>query len=268
MKNERIINLNSTENLRELGGYQTTDGRTIKWHKLLRSGSLGMLNATDLAFLKSYGVRYDIDLRSGQERTDVPDALADDHIEYVFNPVFDEDRTDNSQDPEEFRQMLEENPTYGHDHMVAVYKRMVQNDGCHQAYHRFFQTLLNNGQEDGAILFHCTAGKDRTGMAAVFLLYALGVDLDTIKQDYILTNQVVKPLVDQKMDEARNRDFSETAINSLRALYTVNMDFLDAALTTINDQYGNLDHFLTDEIGMDSAKREQLRALYLEPQPN
>ncbi|USS86114.1 tyrosine-protein phosphatase [Fructilactobacillus cliffordii] len=266
MKNERIIKLNSTENLRELGGYQTTDGRTIKWHKLLRSGSLGTLTAADLNFLKAYGVRYDIDLRSGQERSAVPDAFLDhqnDQIEYIFNPVFDEDRTDNSQDPEEFRQMLEDNPNYGHDHMVSVYKRMVQNDGCHQAYHRFFQALLQNNQTDSGVLFHCTAGKDRTGMAAVFLLYALGVDLDTIKQDYILTNQVVKPLVDQKMEKARKNGFSETAIRSLRALYTVNMDFLDAALDTINEQYGGLDSFLTNELGMGPAERKQLQTLYL-----
>ncbi|USS84454.1 tyrosine-protein phosphatase [Fructilactobacillus myrtifloralis] len=265
MKNERIIKLDSTENLRELGGYQTTDGRTIKWHKLLRSGSLGLLTPTDQAFLEAYGVRYDVDFRSGQERTTAPDAVTAGQIEYLFDPVFDEDRTDNSQDPAEFRQMLEDNPNYAHDHMVDVYQRMVLNDGCHQAYRRFFKILLQNDQPEQTLLFHCTAGKDRTGMAAVFLLAALGVDLETIKQDYILTNQVVKDVVDQKMAAVRAEGFSEAAIRNLRELYTVDMDFLDAALATINEHYGSLDQYLSDVLGVGTAERERLQALYLEP---
>lgn len=264
LENKRVISLDSTDNFRELGGYKTADGHTIKWHKLLRSGSLGNLNQKDLNFLENYGVRYDVDLRSDPEVTDAPDQIQVGDIDYIFDPIFNEDRTDNSQDPDDFRKILETNKTYGYDHMTDVYRQMVTHEYCRNAFHNLFMILLENKKDGQSVLFHCTAGKDRTGMSALLILSALGVDLETIKEDYILTNKVVKHIIDAKVEDVKHQDFSPHAIESLKTLYSVNMDFLNAAIAEINHRYNNMDNFLHEGIGLTDQNITDLKAIYLE----
>ncbi|ANZ57445.1 protein tyrosine phosphatase [Fructilactobacillus lindneri] len=264
MENKRVISLDSTDNFRELGGYKTADGHTIKWHKLLRSGSLGNLNQKDLNFLENYGVRYDVDLRSDPEVADAPDQIQVGAIDYIFDPIFNEDRTDNSQDPDDFRKILETNKTYGYDHMIDVYRQMVTHEYCRNAFHNLFMILLENKKDGQSVLFHCTAGKDRTGMSALLILSALGVDLETIKEDYILTNKVVKHIIDAKVEDVKHQDFSPHAIESLKTLYSVNMDFLNAAIAEINHRYNNMDNFLHEGIGLTDQNITDLKAIYLE----
>ncbi|KRM90198.1 tyrosine-protein phosphatase [Fructilactobacillus florum] len=264
MENKRVLPLDSVDNPRELGGYETRDGHRVKWQKLIRTGSLGRLTATDLNYLEAYGVRADVDLRSKPEVNAAGDQLANSNIVYHFTPVFNEDRTDNSQDPRDFRKLLENDPHYGHDHMVNTYVQMISKKEPRQAFYRLFQTLLNNDQAEDAILFHCTAGKDRTGMAAVFILAALGVDEETIKHDYLLTNEVVRDIIEQKVADVKQAGFSDQAAENLRALYCVDIDYLNAALAEIKQRYGSMDNFLHQGIGLSTADLTKLRQLYLE----
>ncbi|WP_429971505.1 tyrosine-protein phosphatase [Fructilactobacillus sp. Tb1] len=264
MENKRVIKLDSAENVRELGGYQTMDGHHVKWHKLLRSGSLGFINEKDLKFLENYGVRYDVDLRSGQEVKDIKDLVDGSKLHYIFDPVFNEDRTDNSQDPKEFRKIVEENPKYGLDHMEDVYRQMITQAPCRNAFHELFMILLENKDNDQSVLFHCTAGKDRTGMSAVFILAALGVDMETIRKDYIMTNEVVKDIIEKKVQEVRTAGFSDHAAENLRVLYSVNMKFLDAALEEIDKNYGTMQNFLHDGLDLTEANIDELKQLYLD----
>ena len=168
MTNQRLLNMNGGYNFRDLGGYKTTDGKTVKWHRILRTGKLAELDSSDLSQLDAYNVRYDVDFRSKAEIKSEPDRLPT-GATYTSLPVFAEDMTDSTQSPEERKAMLSGDANTGKNQMLEAYKMMVISNEAQQSYREFFDMLLDNGDENKSLLFHCTAGKDRTGMGAVFL---------------------------------------------------------------------------------------------------
>lgn len=180
----RILDLEAGINFRELGGYQTTSGQSVKYHKVLRSAGLGDLTNNDIKYLKDYGVKTDIDFRSQDEIDKKPDRVPG-GAKYVSLPVFVEDQTEASKIGDRVVPEIDFDPHDGYNHMLDVYRNMVEEDQARGAYRKFFDELLGNEKDHDVVLFHCTAGKDRTGMGAVFFLYSLGVPLPTIKQDYL-----------------------------------------------------------------------------------
>lgn len=143
---QRILPLEKGHNFRELGGYQTTDGRTLKWHKLLRSANLAHLTDADLNYLDQYGLRYDIDLRSEDEKAKAPDRLPA-NATYEFLPVFAVDETANSASQDELYQLFSKDPLSGHTRMQKVYDNLINQPHSKQAYRRFFELLLANDQD-------------------------------------------------------------------------------------------------------------------------
>ncbi|MBA1395289.1 tyrosine-protein phosphatase, partial [Lactobacillus sp. XV13L] len=131
--------------------------------------------------LSDYGVRYDIDFRSADEQYKVPDRLTK-KAEYIFDPVFGVDLTQSSKFDEQEKEAasaqkiegMDEIPNNGYENMCNTYGELIQLESAKKAYRIFFDKLLANDQDQQALLFHCTAGKDRTGMGAVFFLTALG----------------------------------------------------------------------------------------------
>ena len=115
----------------------------------------------------------------------------------------------------------------------------------------FFTLLQRN---DDPLVFHCTAGKDRTGWAAALLLTALGVDEEQIMEDYLLTNQLFKRPVSI---------FGNMSEEVLDALWRVQPSYLMASVDTVRNRYDSLDSYLTQELGVDRAARERLAELYL-----
>lgn len=260
----RLLDINSGHNFRDLGGYQTVDGRTIKWRQLLRTGSLAELNDADLTTLASIPVTQDIDLRGQAEVRQMPDRVPQ-TATYYHLPVFDEDETDASHSNEEIAQRMQEEGN-GYRRMLKVYSRMVTIPSAKRAFQQLFTHLLTN--QSGATLFHCTAGKDRTGMAAFLILSALGVPRETILDDYLLTNSVTKDFREdwlaQMKKELPQTPATEILINNRRALASVNADYLNTAITAIENQYGDVQHYLTDYLELSDDQLHQLRDRYLE----
>ncbi|MDO1605752.1 tyrosine-protein phosphatase [Lactobacillus sp. YT155] len=262
--NERILDpyLDAGRNFRELGGYQTEDGKTIKYHKILRSANLAELTEKDQEFLKNYGLHKDIDFRSKQEVENEPDKVPD-GVEYIFNPVLKEDQTQASKSTSEVEKEFGFTFDDGYKHMLKVYENMILDDESRSAYRIFFNHLLDNTEDNQVALFHCTAGKDRTGMGAVYFLWALGIDQETIKKDYLLTNKVMKSFVEEKVSILESKDTSEDVISSVRALMSVNEDYLDAARKTIIKENGNMENYLKEAIDLSSQEIKDLRKIYL-----
>lgn len=210
----RQLPINGGYNYRDLGGYQTIDGHTVKWRRLLRSGSLRHLTSQDLQYLSDLKVAKDIDLRSPRETKKEPDQVPD-VAEYIANPIFSTDETRASQPISSFSDELNADPTRGRQHMRTVYHEMVAEPGPQQAYREFFQQLLS-APADRPVLFHCTAGKDRTGIGAYLLLNALEVQPDVIIKDYLLTNELVKDVQQDIKQKLTAAHFSSNYIqNSL-----------------------------------------------------
>ncbi|MGN1279048.1 MAG: tyrosine-protein phosphatase [Limosilactobacillus sp.] len=260
----RLLNITNGYNFRDLGGYQTTDGRTIKWRQLLRTGSLATLSDDDLATLDRIPVTQDIDLRGQAEVQQMPDRVPQ-RATYYHLPVFAEDETDASHSDEEIAKRMQEVGN-GYRHMLTVYSRMVTIPSAKQAFQQLFDRLLAN--QGGATIFHCTAGKDRTGMAAFLILSALGVPRETIQDDYLLTNQVTQDFREGWLAQMRKKlpktPATDTLIANRRALASVNADYLNTAIKTIEGQYGDVQHYLTDYLGLSNDQLHQLRDRYLE----
>ncbi|WP_125582734.1 tyrosine-protein phosphatase [Levilactobacillus cerevisiae] len=264
MTNNRKLNVTGGWNFRELGGYKTVDGHTVKWHKLLRTDGLARLTPEDQQLLTDYGVAADVDFRSKDEQKMAPDKVPA-GVKYHFLPVFPaDDETDASATQEQLEARFNGDNESGYRHMLDVYQKMVTLPTAQEAYHNFFGTLLGNEVDQQSVLFHCTAGKDRTGMGAFLALSALNVDPQTIQQDYLLTNPNVMPLVDRQSDKARQDGHTENFVANIRALSTVNADYLAAAMKVINTQYGGTQDYLHDVLGLSHSDLTTLKRLYLD----
>lgn len=261
---ERLLNIQSGHNFRDLGGYQTVDGHRIKWRRLLRTGSLATLNITDRQKLAKIPVSLDLDLRAPAEVRQAPDLLPT-GAHYYHLPVFAEDETDASHSDEEIAQQMQK-PGNGYRHMLVVYRRMATIPSAKQAYQQMFNLLAHN--QTGAAIFHCTAGKDRTGMAAFLILSALGVPRETIFKDYLLTNTVTASFREQWLQDLRNQlpqtPATDILIKNRRELASVNHDYLAAAIDIIEHRFGGIQRYLTDYLEISPEELTQLRQLYLE----
>lgn len=263
LEKQRVLPIKSGINFRELGGYRTTDGKQVKFRKVIRSAKLSELNHKDLAYLQDYGLIIDVDFRSDDEIEQEPDKLPD-GTEYQHLPVFAVDQTENSKSPQELADELRFDTGAGHRRMVHVYQNMITQDSAQLAYRRFFGALLRNERADQALLFHCTAGKDRTGMGAFFLLSALGVDQQTIEGDYLLTNQTYKPETEALIAQASDDHSTPEMLDNLRALFSVHPDFIHAAEHEIQNLAGDTVHYLKDYIGLSDGDFKDLRRIYLD----
>ena len=259
----QLIGVTSGRNFRELGGYETLSGKKIKMHKLLRTGNLADLSPFDKQFLTDYGVKYDVDFRSKEEVDNQPDRVPD-GVEYIYDPVFSEDLTNSSKSLNDLNKQAANDADFGFDHMHYAYEDMIESESAQNAYRKLFEVLLKNDSENESVIFHCTAGKDRTGFGAMLILSALGVPFSTIKKDYLLTNITTKDFVDSMVEHARQNGRNENVLQSIRDIQSVRPEYLDHAIKVLNDKYGSINNYLRDVMKLSSADIMKLREIYLE----
>lgn len=238
-------------------------GKKIKMHKLLRTGNLADLSPFDKQFLTDYGVKYDVDFRSKQEVDNQPDRVPD-GVEYIYDPVFSEDLTNSSKSLNDLNKQAHDDADFGFNHMHYAYEDMIESESAQNAYRKFFDVLLKNTVDGESVIFHCTAGKDRTGFGALLALSALGVPFSTIKKDYLLTNITTKDFVDSMIEHARQNGRNENVLQSIRDIQSVRAEYLDHAVKVLNDEYGSINDYLRDVMKLSSADIMELRDVYLE----
>jgi protein-tyrosine phosphatase len=250
----RVIPLEGQSNFRDLGGYETTDGRYVKWGMIFRSGELSHLTAADYDRIRVLHVRTVYDLRDQNERAGQPTHWDAGAVQVLVsaksNTVSSTMATlsDPNVDAARARAALAE--FYGR--MPRLYA---------SEYRAIFQELLAG---DAPLLLHCTAGKDRSGLASALILSALGVPRTTIAQDYELTDQLLKAPSPAPQTEFMRR-FQRLAPDVQHAMMSADPEYLEAAYAAIESQYGSLDHYFAKALDVGPAQIKQLRALYLEP---
>lgn len=231
------LHLDALPNARDLGGYVTADGRTVRSGVALRSGSLHDLSDAEAAALEDMGLRTVIDLRTGYERAFEPDRLPAGAYEDWANVVGD--------DPANLPQLAD---------MPRLYRGFVTDPSARAA---FRHAVLDIAYGHGASLFHCTAGKDRTGWLAAILLSAIGVDRDTVYADYMASNEFIgngmagaaAPLLDAAGSTFVNR---------------VERGWLDASFAAADELYGGIDGYLRVGLGLTDADVAALNNRLLE----
>ncbi len=241
----RSLPLQGATNFRDLGGYTGYQGRPVRWRKLFRSDHLGALTPEDLALLQPLGLSRVYDFRGKEERSWQPSRLPGAPVQSL------------AIEPTVVQRLAAHVaggtvPT-GADTVAMMnhtYRAFVQHNAP-----QFTQLFTQILQADAPLVFHCTAGKDRTGLAAALLLHALGVDGEVVMQDYLLTNQLYKV-------PALYASPLPTEVS--RVLWGVQPEFLQAAFEAMDADFGGLDGYLEKGLGLDAAQREKLRAMYLE----
>ncbi len=255
------IPIKTLPNLRDLGGYATADGSTVKRGILYRSVGLGRLDDEDLTRLEELRIETIFDLRTAAEREASPDreigareialdVLAGDEGSAAANI------TAIVTDPGKVDEML--GGGRGADLLQNAYRQLIQLPSARDSYSRFFTELA--GEADLPALFHCTTGKDRTGWAAASTLLFLGVSEEDVYHDYLLTNKQLLPALEPMLDE-----FKQAGGNPelLRPVLGVDRAYLTTAIELMKTEYGTIDAYMSEGLQLDDALLAELRSRLL-----
>lgn len=249
---ERVVPLQGGQNFRDLGGYRATDGRTVKWGLLYRSGAMNALTPADFTTLEKRGVRTVCDLRDTRERTKAPVAWPE-----AMKPAVFADDYDMSGDLRAFADPQLDGAK-ARAIMTGFYADLPFRFAG--AYRRMFAELAAGR---APLAFNCSAGKDRTGVAAALLLTVLGVPRSTVMQDYLLSNRYFDPARAAKQDPNAAAWAQRLPADVVKALMGVDPAYLDAAFTAIAHQPGGIAAYERKQLGLDAAMVRRLRAMYL-----
>ncbi|MFE9427864.1 tyrosine-protein phosphatase [Kitasatospora sp. NPDC006697] len=239
---DRDLHLASAPNFRDAGGYRTGDGHWVRMGSVYRSGDLSKLSAADLAELQRLGIDQVHDLRTPAERQAAPDRLPAGATEYSENVL-------GAADTGAFNVTT---PAAAVQAMVDGERTMVAAPSAKAAYHAVL-TGLADRDGDGVALYHCTAGKDRTGWASATLLTALGVPRDTVMADYLASNTYRAQL-----NAATLAQLPPAYQAVYKPLLDVRPEYLNAGFDEVAKDFGSFDGYLKDGLGLD---RQDLREL-------
>ena len=245
----RVLPLEGGHNFRDLGGFRTSDGRTVKWGLLYRSGQMHDLTPSDYAYLQKLGIRTVCDFRDTRERTTERTLWPAGHSPKVLSDDYALDMSSLS--------LPGDLATWTHEQVVgamtATYPKLL--DQFRGQYRRMFAELLAG---DAPLAFHCTASKDRTGVAAALLLTALGVPRATIVDDYLLSNRHMAP-----MPAHPTGFWAKLSPEAARTFAGVDRHYIDAVFAVTGRHPGGTMGYLKDELGLGAPELAKLRALYL-----
>ena len=264
MSFERKIPLEGVENARDLGGLPTKDGRQVRPHMLLRTANLFEATDHDWKLLQdTYHLKTILDFRSEHEVDNKPfqerEGLQRHWINVMPDMAGASPVVHVNDSPEailRFLQSLEHFDTY--DMYVAILSSIKGQMG----YTAFFNYLLeNDGQH--AVLWHCNAGKDRTGIAAMFILSVLGVDEDILMQDYLDTNLYRKDKLDKVIAELSRLTDDQRILDRALGMYGVQKELLQNCMNYCKQQSGSVIRYTKEYLGLTDKKIEMLKHLYL-----
>ncbi len=260
------LRLERIENARDLGGMPVEDGRRIRSGRLIRSGNPhGATDADcELLLLKRH-LTCIFDLRTGFEVEASPDPVLNlPDVTYIHASALHEDFERKgpvaslARDVSILRDYFHDAQNFMHE----LYVKCVMEDQGIRTYRGFFQVLLD--ANSGSVLWHCTQGKDRTGIAAFLIEYALGVSEHDRWQDYLATNLYMSGWAESMEKRLRTAHQLDDFDFDLESYVYANPQNLHAALDAINEGFGSLPRYLGEALGVGRTECEQLRAMYLE----
>lgn len=280
MENKELgkrIALEGTINTRSLEGYMAKDGRRIKKNRIFRSDALTKITESDKEYFKSIPLRVDIDLRGTDEIERNPDIRID-GCEYFHCPIEGslqttlpkvyphpdfhiEDKDINGTVDYIFR--LDPNGDATHS-FENNYRNFISLPHAQEHYSLLLRKIKDN--KEGAVLFHCMDGKDRCGTGVMLFLSVLGIDRETIIEDYLKTNEYTKQKADSRekyLREVCHMD-NETVINSVKLLAGVRENFIRAAFDEIDSKYNGFDSYVRNQLHFTDEMIKEIQDNYLE----
>lgn len=269
---EQTLNMTTISNARELGGYKTKDGKTVREGVLLRTAALTEAAQEELDILVDrYNLAAIIDMRASYELESDPDPVVDGVLQYNFR-IMDEQLmagraaaiadllTDPNTDPiKRMKAVLEAGVVSD-----QMYVEFLQGETGKAGFRDFFRVLLEM-PEGSAVLWHCTNGKDRTGVAAMLLLGVLNVDEETIMADFLLTNAFYEAELSATRAQLEAYIQDQQMLDELLVINKgVYAPYLQNALDYIQENYGDIPSYVKAELGLTDAEIAKLQSMYTE----
>ena len=252
---DRALHLASIANLRDIGGYRTSDGHWVKMGLLYRSDQLDRVSDADLKAMERLGLRLVADLRTESERTREPDRLPRGSQPLILDVAGD---SAGSLGGDMRKAMAAIAAGKGAELLTEANRDFVSLGSAKRAY----ATLL--GQMNGApILYHCTAGKDRTGWASAVILTLLGVPRETVMADYLASNSYLRAK-NERAKQMLAKSGSPIEPSHLEPVLTVRASYLDAAFDEVAKRYGSFDAYVRQGLGLGDAEIDALKSAYLQ----
>lgn len=257
--------LTGVRNFRDVGGLPTTDGRRVRHGVLFRSGHLAHADADDTAFLAGLGLHAVFDFRNGDDiRLEGPDVTLPGAVN-VNMPL--SDPANNAGFWHTVRDgdlaALEEVLGGGRaaERMAGSYRKLIrERTGEHR---RMLELLTEPVDPAVPALLHCAAGKDRAGTSMAIILLALGVERSAIEADYLESNAQHRRYRIRRGDGSTGSAIDPAVMKLLSPLFEARVEYLDAAFEAIDEEWGSVDRYLEEGLGLTKERRERLREALL-----
>ncbi len=248
----RVKSFEKLSNFRDFGGYPTRDGARVTFGKLYRSADFSEVSPADRAALDALGVKFVVDLRRASEWAQYPSLWPGEGVRIIRQDLA-------GAEPE-----IHSVRTYDADAVRAAMQAAYARYPFERRFISLFRDLLHGlaDEEGGPVIVHCAAGKDRTGVACALVLHALGVDRDTIVEDYLLSNETID--VADRLARVRARLAAqvqgELPDDALLPMIKVEETYLEAALSRMEREAGSIDAYIGAVLGVSDEARARLRA--------
>lgn len=256
IEDARLLDIHGTRNFRDLGGYQTADGRTVKAGMLFRSDNLAHLDDAGLEDISALNVKVVTDFRSDKERQQEPDQLPE-GVEYNVLPINDK--------PVDIRKLSRKiiMGRIKEDEVMNLldHRRFITNAAHRQSWGDWVESLADDAATPQ--IYHCTSGKDRAGYGTAIVLLTLGMNKDVVMEDFLFSNAVLKGYNDATIAKIEERVGKRESLETIRMIMGVKRETLETTFATMEADYGSIDGFIRDGLGIDAATRQALQDKFL-----
>ncbi|MBR1478290.1 MAG: tyrosine-protein phosphatase [Lachnospiraceae bacterium] len=263
----KLLKFDKLNNIRDIGGMKTSDGKVIASGKLIRCGNLSELSEADEEkLIKLVGTI--IDFRTDGEREEHPDIVPS-GVEYHHIPIMDsltEGITREAKADQNIFERLLLKPAEAKAYMCDMYRLFVESDAALVRYGQFVKLIMDKAEtQDKAVLWHCTAGKDRAGIGAAIMEELLGVPREDIIADYLKTNEYLKDNILFLTEFVKKRANTESALADESAMYLfgAGKEYIEAFYEAMEKRFGGFGEFIENGLKISTEERERLRTLLL-----
>lgn len=256
---DTAVEIASVENFRDMGGYLTAGGRTVKWGRFFRCGAVSGMDAREMGIYEGMHIHSIFDYRASWEAAPRPDVYTA-QTAYHLVPGISETGANGMADMDMIAQLKHVHTAEDADRMMDMFLSLYatlpfENDA--------YRAMLAALDDEGALpmIQHCSAGKDRTGVGCALMLLALGVDEETVMEDYLLS-AIFRERVNAQFVGQMAAGLSEHAVDLVAKMMTVTRDMLSRSFAEIKKRYPSYEAFLQDEYGVTPERRARWQALH------
>lgn len=247
----RFFELDSVQNFRDIGGYKNSDNRTVRWGKVFRSGDFSLMTEEDANEIEKLGLKTIIDLRSNRSISKRPDKL-------LLKRRYEIPISQNM--PDSISRKIIDGQFLRGDAIIYTqdwYKSMIENYS--NGFAQLFDYLVD--ESNYPLVYHCSLGKDQSGLVTYFLLRALDIPVDTIEEDYFYSEYAInKVKIAQGIE-----DLSESRQEAFTMITKTDLSFLKYAVSCIRHKSGSVEEYMKTELRITPEKKQKLKQILLYP---